>query len=350
MAQYDVPDLTDRSDAGAILERQHGVLTTRQLARMGVGRSRASSRVAAGRWQRPYLGVYAVFSGPLDRLAVIWAALLRCGEGTVASHETAAELDGFAEPIDERVHVTVGAHRRVAGRLSGIVIHYAHRLPQTRHPARCPPRTRVDETVLDLLDAARSGAEAVGWLMRGVQRRVTTPTRLSEALARRKKIRWRPMAEAVLLDMCGGAHSMLELEHLRRVERAHGLPQGHRQRREAGARVIWIDVDYDEYATRVELDGRVGHQGEGAFRDRRRDNRAAVSGRWTLRYGHAEVVGTPCAVAAEQAVVLQDRGWRGSPRRCSADCVLPAQMANLRSVHIQRAPRRGSPPTIRLAP
>lgn len=139
----------------------------------------------------------------------------------------------------------------------------------------------------------------------------------------RKKISWRPLVDALLLDVAEGAQSTLELQHLRRVERAHGLPSGQRQRRRAGARVVWIDVDYDEYDLRIELDGRLGHEGDGRFRDRQRDNRGVVEQTWTLRYGHAELFDDPCAVAAEQACVLYDRGWRGRPTPCGPGCVTP---------------------------
>lgn len=125
-------------------------------------------------------------------------------------------------------------------------------------------------------------------------------------------------------DVDAGAQSPLELEHLRRVERAHGLPRSVRQARAGGARATWIDVDYVEFGTRVELDGRIRHVGEGAFRDRRRDNRSVVEGRVTLRYGWHEVFGQPCAVAAEQAKVLAAHGWTGRPRRCGRQCRIAA--------------------------
>jgi hypothetical protein len=184
--------------------------------------------------------------------------------------------------------------------------------------------------VLDLVDTSMSARAAVGWVVAAVQKRLTTTERLAGSMARRKKIRWRAMVEAMLLDVEAGAQSMLEVQHLRKVERAHGLPTGSRQRRVAGSRVIWIDVDHEEFATRIELDGRLGHEGDGAFRDRRRDNRGALAGCWTLRYGHAEVFGTPCDVAAEEAIVLQDRGWTGDPRPCSADCTITETIARMR--------------------
>lgn len=300
------------------------------MALAGVSIAAAWERVRAGRWQRPHRGVYALYSGALDREAAIWAAVLRGGPGAVASHQTAAELDGLSDQASDPIHVTVGADRRVRGDIDGVRIHYAHRLPMTRHPARLPPRTRVEDTVLDLLDVAPTAREGTDWILRSIRQRRTTVERLAAALARRKKIKWRQLAEAMLVDVAQGAHSMLEVQHLRRVERAHELPRGERQRRVAGSRVIWIDVDYDEFATRVELDGRVGHQGEGAFRDRRRDNHGAVGGRWTLRYGYAEVFGSSCDVAAEQSVVLRDRGWSGEPVPCGPACTLSATMADLR--------------------
>lgn len=328
MPLFDLPSFQELRSVAA---QQNGVLASEQLEEHGVSLELAKARVDAGRWQRPQRRVFAVFSGGVDRQAVIWAALLRCGRDAVASHETAAELDGLGEQCeDELIHVTIGAGRNVRGRLPGIRLHYAHRLPETRHPARMPPRTRVEDTVLDIVDTSRSARYATRWVAAAIQERKTTVSRLAERLASRKKIKWRSLVESMLLDVAEGAESMLEVEHLRRVERAHCLPTGVRQRRVAGVRVIWIDVDYDEFATRVELDGRVGHADEASkFRDRKRDNRGTVGDRWTLRYGHAEVFGTPCAVAAEQAFVLRQRGWLGTPKSCGDGCGLRAELAGL---------------------
>ncbi|MBB5788232.1 hypothetical protein [Jiangella mangrovi] len=240
----------------------------------------------------------------------------------VASHATAAELDGLTGRIDDRMHVTAPVSRRARGRADGVVVHYAHRLPESRHPTANPPRTRIEDTVLDLVDVAARPRDVESFVTMAVQKRLTTSTRLAAALMRRKKIRWRAMVESMLVDVADGAQSPLELQHLRAVERAHRLPKGCRQSRRAGNRVIWIDVDYERYHTRVELDGRVGHEGDGRFRDRRRDNAGTVAGAWTLRYGHTEVFGEPCRVAQEQARVLCDRGWTGRPRRCGATCTI----------------------------
>jgi hypothetical protein len=190
----------------------------------------------------------------------------------------------------------------------------------------------LEETVLDLVDASRTARMAADWISTAVRKRMTTPARLAAALAWRKRFRWRAMVEAMLLDVAEGAHSGFELQHLNKVERAHQLPAGVHQRRHVwGRRVTWSDVDYEECDTRVELDGRLGHEGDGAFRDRQRDNRGAVDGVVTLRYGPAEVFGTPCEVAAEQAVVLQNHGWTSEPEPCSNTCPIDIVMAEIRA-------------------
>jgi hypothetical protein len=263
-----------------------------------------------------------VVTGPVSFGTKVWAALLRVGATATASHVTAAHLDGLADEPGDLIHVTVDVSRRVTIRAGGMRVHYAHRLPSARHPARMPPRTRIEETVLDLVADARSVDEVATWVTRACQRRLTTPQRLAEALAARRKIRWRAAVAAMVADVAEGAQSPLELEYLRGVERAHGLPAGVRNRRWRDGHVRWIDVDLDEFETRVELDGRLGHEDEGRFRDRRRDNRSTVSGKATLRYGHAEVFGDPCGVAEEVVAVLATRGWRGRARRCGPACAV----------------------------
>ncbi|WP_083460360.1 type IV toxin-antitoxin system AbiEi family antitoxin domain-containing protein [Jiangella muralis] len=306
-----------------VLERQRGVISGAQALAAGLTVARLRWLVASGRWQRVHAHTFATFTGPLPFEAQVWAAILRAGRGAVASHRTAAYLDGLCDDAGPVIHVTAPAERHVRTKIDGVRVHYAHRLPHTRHPAANPPRTRLDETVLDLVDVAPHPREAETWVTAACQRRLSTPERLADALGRRKKIRWRPMTEAMLADVTEGAQSPLELRHLHRVERAHGLPTGCRQQRVTGSRVIWIDVDYAEYQVRVELDGRLGHTGEGRFRDHHRDNHATVDGHATLRYGHADIYANPCAVAAEHARVLESRGWTGRPRSCRPGCPAP---------------------------
>jgi very-short-patch-repair endonuclease len=298
---------------------QAGILTRRQAREGGLTDEAIEARLTSERWQRVHSGVVATFSGPLSRPAQLWAAVLVAGPGAALSHETAAELFGLLPEPQPVIHVSVPAARRVARR-PGMVVHRTRLPATTRHPVLLPPRTRVEETVVDLTQSCASLDAAIGWLIKAIASRLTTGPRLLATLTSRHRLRWRgPLTEA-LADVSAGCHSMLELRYLRSVERAHGLPQGRRQHRRSG----WFDdVDYGEYGVSVELDGRVAHAHEQRFRDYQRDNAAVLSGSRVLRYGYADVAHRPCDVALQVAAVLRSGGWRGQPRSCGSGCPVP---------------------------
>jgi Transcriptional regulator, AbiEi antitoxin len=304
---------------------QCGILTTEQAVDAGLTRSAIAEHLRTGRWQRMHRGVYATFSGEPGRLAVLWAAVLSAGPGAMLSHQTAAELAGLTDKASDLVHVTVPTERR-ASKAPGLVIHYSARASESRHPARLPPQTRVEETILDLADAARTVDDACAWVFRGLQRRKTTQVNLARAVDRRARLRWRSeLSELLTLD-AAGLHSILERRYHKDVERPHGLPAGERQRRyRRGDHNEYRDVFYAAFLTAVELDGVLAHPGEARWRDIGRDNSAAADGIFTLRYGYLDLTGTPCQVAAQVATVLRRRGFAGG-HPCSPNCpVAPAE-------------------------
>jgi hypothetical protein len=311
------------ADLAAITERQSGVLTTRQAVEAGLTVGQITARVRFGRWRRMHRGVYATFSGEPARLAQLWAAVLSAGADAMLSHQTAAELARLTDRPSELVHVTVPIARRVV-KSAGIVIHYSSRAREALHPAKLPPQTRIEETVLDLAGAAQTLDDACGWVTRSLQRGLTTQASLGYYLELRSKIRWRTeLAELLTLD-AAGLHSVLEMRYRRDVERPHGLPKGIRQARfRRGGHNEYRDVLYEAYLTAVELDGELAHIGEAWRRDARRDNAAAADGIMTLRYSWFDVTKSPCQVAAEVARVLARRGFAGA-RPCSPSCPVGA--------------------------
>jgi hypothetical protein len=217
----------------------------------------------------------------------------------------------------------VPAGRQIAP-VSGVVVHYSSLLAKTRHPALLPPRTRVEETVLDLATAADSLDTALSWLLRGCASRRTTPDRIAAAMAGRARVRWRTELGAALSLGAEGVHSLLEFRYVDRVARPHGLPVATRQCRVVRAgRRQYQDVTYQAYGVVVELDGRVAHPDELRWRDVHRDNATHVAGQVTLRYGWPDVTQRPCRVAAQVGGLLAERGWDGRLRRCGATCLLP---------------------------
>jgi len=323
------------------VERQAGVVTVDQANAAGLSRNAIRSRLRTGRWQQLYRGVYATFSGQPSRPAVLWAAVLHAGPGAMLSHRTAAELIDLTDAPSELVHVTIPVDRRLQ-RAAGLVIHRSVRAREAVHPARLPPQTRVEETVLDLADAARTIDDAVGWITRALGRRLTTQTRLRDALAVRPRIRWRRELTELLSPDKSGLMSVLERRYLRHVERPHGLPPGTRQARvRRGDRTEYRDILYEHFATCVELDGQLAHPSEARWRDIRRDNAVAADGGVTLRYGWLDVTARTCLTAAEVDRVLRRRGFAGG-RPCSPGCPVGRDFA---PAMVPRAPiRHGAAP------
>ena len=313
------------------LEYQAGVAGRRQVLRSGMSRNVIRRRLASGRWRLLGRGVYATFSGPLSRQAELWAALLRAGPGATLSHETAAELHGLTDRPGEQIHVTVPATRNPARRqkIPGLVIHRSRRIGAARHPALSPPRTRVEDTVLDLVETARDFDEAFGWICRAVGRRRTTAPLLAAAAAGRPRMRWRAELTAALADVADGVHSLLERRYVTGVERVHGLPRASRQvRREhgpGGGRSIYIDNLYAEYDVCVEVDGASAHPADERWRDVRRDNANTARGTATLRFGWPDATRNRCQSAILVGDTLRRRGWTGTLRACSPGC--PARLS-----------------------
>lgn len=285
----------------------------------GVTDGRIQAHLRAGRWQRVHRRVYSTTTGGLTRTQQLWAALLYAGDGAVLSHWTAAELHGLTERVDSVIHVTIPADRRIAD-TSGLRLHRSWSLDDFQvHPGHLLRRTRVERTVLDLLQTARTVDQAFALVADACQRRLTTPQRLSAALARRPKTRWRALLCIALDEIAAGSHSVLEHKFVV-LNRRHGLPSFQRQLQLRTDRIRrWLDCDYAPIPVRVELDGRLGHERVlERWRDMSRDNAAALADRTVLRYGWADVTSRPCAVAGQVAAALVLRGWNGHHRVCGA--------------------------------
>jgi len=303
-----------------LIERQRGVLSRQQAMDAGLSQDLIRNRVRRGWWQPIQLGVYATFTGECSREVMMWAAVLRAGPGAALSHRSAAELDQLAREPTSLIHVTVPTSRRVDP-VPGVIIHRSGRILQARHPGRLPPRTRVEETVLDLVGTARTSGDAFEWLFRACGGRHTTPERIHAAMETRKKLRWRAEITAALGDVACGVHSGLEHRYLRDVERPHGLPRAIRQAPVVrGRRTAYRDVLYEEYLVVVDVDGAAAHPAEDRWLAAHRDNAGAADGTITLRYSWADITTRPCEVAAEIGAVLLRRGWPGALRRCGPAC------------------------------
>jgi len=307
-----------------LLDFQSRVVSRSQVLGYGVSGA-LSRRTKSGSWQRLQRGSYATFSGVPPREARLWAAVLRAGPGAALSYETAAEVHGLVDNPSKVIHLTVPANHDPAryGAIRGVVVHRSRRVVRQDLPPWLLPRTPVAETVLDLVAASQSFDDAYAWLSRATGRRLASAEMIRDALAARKRMRWREWLLEALDDVADGVMFPLELRYVRDVERAHGLPAGRRQaRRQLASGVRYLDNFYDAYRLCVELDGRFSHPPEQKWQDADRDNDNLFTGDvQTVRFGVRDVTVRRCARAAQLAAVLTRRGWDGAGlRACGAGC------------------------------
>ena len=304
---------------------QDGVLSRRQALEGGMTSDAIDRQLRYGYWQSLQRGVYAVYTGKPTREATLWAAVHRAGPGAALSHQTAAELFTLVDGRSSAIHVTVPAIRR-ADNVAGVVLHRSHRVAETVHPSLSPPRTRIEETVLDLVDQATRFDDAFNVVCAASQRRLTQVDLIAGAMARRTKLRWRRELTKALGDIDAGTHPFLEYRYVHRVERRHALPTATRQARLTDdARNRYLDNLYEEFNLSVELDGLQAHPDDQRWQDLRRINAITAQGITTLRYGWNDVEHRPCETTAEIVAVLHRLGWAGPARACAPTCTVRPQ-------------------------
>ena len=312
-------------EIGRLLLEQSGVISRRQVLDRGGRVSDVQRALRRREWVRLLPGVFVDHTGRPTWLQRAWAGVLFYEPAALAGMSALRAVAGPGWrrhpdhlPIDIAVDVS-----RTVQRVDGYLPHRRTRLAEHTMWNVGPPRIRVEEAALDVAAACRTELDTVALLADVVQLRRTTARRLIAALDDRERIARRAWLSGVLHDIECGTCSVLEHGYLRRVERAHGLPRGVRQREpETGPR-IYRDVQYSAYDQVVELDGRLFHDSAGGRdADLDRDLDAAVDRLGTVRLGWGQVFGRPCRTAARVALLLQYRGWPGSPTPCGPECGL----------------------------
>lgn len=295
-----------------LADQQEGVLSREQILGSGVSSAVLDRLLRQGPWSPLARGLYWTRGGDPPWSALAWGGVLLGADRARLGPEASAHLWALRQAPDV-VDVLVPYARGCA--VGGSWSFHRER-PGARSPRAvgAPPRLTAADTVLDLLAGATDG-EVVTLVTRAVQQRLVSTKSLRSTLGERRLHPRRKLLLTLLADVAEGVESNLELAYLRDVERAHGLPRGRRNRYRGNLRYR-TDVGYDAYALLVELDGRLGHEGEGRFRDYRRDNAFALQELTTLRYGWFDVVELSCEVTNQVSTILRARGWSDLPTRC----------------------------------
>ena len=308
-----------------LMRRQSGVINRAQGLGFGATDDDIERLIRRREWARVHRGVYVDHTGPLTWDQRCWAAVLAHWPAVLSGRAAlcAYRFPGIEEPAV--IDVIIAAHRRVRT-VDGVRAQRSSRFDEDALH-RSPPRVLLEDAVIDLAAQARRSDQAVAIIADAIGQRRTTAARLRAQIATRPRLRHRGLLEEILQDVIEGCHSALERRYHRLVVRAHGLPLGQRQSRVESAehRVAYRDVEHDEQAVVVELDGRLGHElAVDRWADLQRDLDSTMSGKLTIRLGWRQVL-FPCRVAQLMAQILGRRGWSGKPTPCGPECVFIAQ-------------------------
>ncbi|MCC2591942.1 DUF559 domain-containing protein [Tessaracoccus sp. OS52] len=291
-----------------LAREQAGVLTRAQVRRFD-RHGKPMRRWIRG-WTTMAPGLYCVT--PPSWLSWCWAGLLRAGETGVISGSAAAHLYGF----DKREPGTITIYhqrKRSLVAIGGDAVRVVFKRA-AREGRLTPRRTSVEVALVDLARGS-SADEVVHVAARALAERLTVAEKLTKQLDATDRARHQAVLRQLCAESSAGVESVLEWWFQQRVIRPHRIPEPARQV-PLVARTR-SDCVWEEFRLVAELDGRLGH--EESFRDMSRDNRLAIGGYTTLRYGWDDVTGRACAVAAEVLDVLRSRGWAGGASRCG-DC------------------------------
>ncbi|MFN8217500.1 MAG: type IV toxin-antitoxin system AbiEi family antitoxin domain-containing protein [Solirubrobacterales bacterium] len=283
-----------------VAARQHGVVSTAQLRRVGIDKSGVDRRLRAGRLHRVHRGVYAVGHPGLGWLGRWMAAVLACGEGAALSHLSAAALWGLLRPAgaasDVSIPTSAGRARQQGIRLHrcrSLAVSSSSRMARgTRHAPLVTVRNRIPVT---------SVARTVDDLWR------TAPPRLARRAQRQAELARFALSGA---RQALGTRSDLEQDFLAFLRR-HRLPAP-----EVGVRIGGHEVDFfwRECSLAVETDFYGTHRGEVSFEgDHRRDLDLRRAGLTVLRYTGAQIRAQPAEIAAELRELLRRAAARRGP-------------------------------------
>lgn len=261
-------------ELAALARRQHGVVSIRQLRRIGYSHSSVEKAAAGGRLHRLHQGVYAVGHTNLSLYGWCLAGVLASGRGSLLSHYSAGWLLGLIPTRPVPVHVTTPLPRKRRGTIR---IHHSRTLLDSdRALEQGIPVTSVARTSLDLAAVVRFRSLR-RLIRRSEELEVFDLDDFRSVLSRNRGHRGAfPLERALAIyEPPRFTRSELEREFLRLLERA-GLPRPVTAFNVAGYE---LDVYWPELRFAVELDVYATHGAHEPFEeDRLRDEDLKLAG------------------------------------------------------------------------
>ncbi|MCX6386572.1 MAG: DUF559 domain-containing protein [Solirubrobacterales bacterium] len=283
---------------------QHGLVTSRQLAAIGVTYRSIGYQIAAGRLHPVHRGVYLVGHRAAPHNSRFRAAVLAVGADALLSHRCAGALWGLIDSPRGPVDVTVVGRR--PRKRDGIHLHRVGHLDRQDVDERDGIAvTAPARTVLDLATTASSATIERAAAQARILGLITTQSllaamqlapqhraipKLRELLARANEPAFtRSVAERKMLDLLRSARIGPTATNV--------LVNGHE-----------ADFFWREERLIVEVDGYRYHGSREAFeRDRKRDGAYVAAGYRVLRVTWRQLVEEPAAVVATVAAAVAQR-------------------------------------------
>lgn len=237
---------------------QAGLVTRRQLRRLGLDHHYVDTQLDAGRWQEVSSTVLATTTGELSRIQLMWAGVLHAGPVSALGGLTALERHGLERWARDEITVLVAKSHNLEP-VQGV------RFVETRRPIQLltspkPLATwRVEPAALLWAGYEPVTRSAYGLLSACVQQGLTTPYRLDSWITRMRPLRRAKPFRRLLGDLAEGTQSLAERDVLAMCDR-FGLPRPHRQTRRADSagRVRFTDAEWrlaDGRVVVLEIDG-----------------------------------------------------------------------------------------------
>ena len=285
------------SDLTELAARQYGVVSTRQLRRLGLTADAIRHRCKTGLLSRVHRGVYALAGVEATAYRRLAAALLACGPGAILSHRSAAFLWSLIAVLDPMIDVTTPG--RQARSRQGI---RAHRTAVDGRDRRTRHRLPVTSPSLTVLDLAATDGELAGEaLNEALLHRLTSEAEMRALLDRRSGHPGSGVMRRILAEGGGDFSRQAGEKALRALIRDAGLPK---PRRNVGAHGHELDFFWPELRLNVEMDGYRWHSTRARLnRDRRRDAELTARGITVLRFAYDQLE-EPQRVVAQLAAAI----------------------------------------------
>lgn len=263
-------------DLAQLIQRQHGLITIRQLAAAGFRSDQVSRRVDAGHWTRLTNAVVRVSMHPQDRLGELWTASLHY-DGARLAGSSALEVLGLPAPRDGVIHL-MGTRTGRAAPLPHCIMH-----TQVRADEACehPDRSAVLPATVESLKWARSDRQAAFQAIWPIQRGLVDLESLQTRVRELPAGHGTAAARRRIALIIPGTHSLRELEFANGC-RKRGLPEPVRQRLriDSEGRARYTDAEFTVAGRTliVEIDGMQHVDASVRVDDEWRENEFIIAG------------------------------------------------------------------------